>query len=94
MSSVDSLFEEPDLRLDHSSRKRKHEEEHEGCSIPNTILLDVNKEAISIGRHKNVTVRLQCTQIPSMISRKHASIVYARLKRKWNIKDQQVIQSP
>jgi len=93
MSSVDSLFEEPDINLDHtSSKKRKLEEDHdhEGCSTPNLIPLDINKEAISIGRLENVTVRLHCSQIPSMISRKHATIVYGRLKRKWNIKDLKV----
>ena len=73
-----------------SYRKRKHEQ-HEGCSIPNTIPLDVEKDPVTIGRQKDATVQLQCSLIPSMISRKHATIVYSRLKRKWFIKDHKVI---
>lgn len=72
------------------NRKRKHEQ-HDGCSMPNIIPLDVEKDAVTIGRLKDATVHLQCSRIPSMISRKHASIVHNRLKRKWLIKDHKVI---
>ena len=72
-----------------NNRKRKHEQ-HDGCSIPNTIPLDVDKDAVTIGRLKDSTIQLQCSIIPSMISRKHATIVHSRLKRKWFIKDHKV----
>ena len=75
-----------------TTRKRKHEQ-HNGCSMPNTIPLDVDKDAVTIGRLKDATVQLQCSLIPSMISRKHATIVHSRLKRKWFIKDHKVIQA-
>ena len=73
------------------NRKRKHEQ-HDGCSRPNIIPLDVEKDVVTIGRLKDATVHLQCSHIPSMISRKHASIVHNRLKRKWLIKDHKVIR--
>ena len=72
------------------NRKRKHEQ-HDGCYMPTIIPLNVEKDAVTIGRQKDVTVQLQCSHIPSMISRKHATIVHNRLKRKWFIKDHKVI---
>lgn len=74
------------------NRKRKYEQhDHDDCSIPNTIPLDVEKGPVIIGRQKDATIQLQCSLIPLMISRKHATIVYSRLKRKWFVKDHKVI---
>ncbi len=58
-------------------------------SIPDRILLQTNEE-MSVGRCHPASIMMHSPRLPSMISRKHATVTYISDSQQWAVKDLQV----
>ena len=69
-----------------ASKKRPNAVE---WSVPDVVVLDPSKE-MTVGRGNVASVMMNSRTLPGMLSRKHASLLYDSVNKRWCLKDLEV----